>query len=324
MSSFSVTRAANGQIVLSLQNVSNYSVNGIGNVNGDINFSMGRTADNGSDETIMQIGQKDDAGCLKFEADATQANNFEFTGKNIDAEFGKKSETAYNVKWDVKNGSFDSSASKSSVIFEGGENSENNHINLGASRTKLGKYDNLIYDNGKSNIYTTDEETTTRVETMKDSVGAVVKAGNGQNDFYVGGSNSVLVGGSGKDSYITNKDTAYKNMMLGGDGNDVLTDYGSNSLFVGGKGTDGVDVHGKYGIANLGFDEAGNFAFGNGSYESSVFTGETQTDADGNVYSYKDILKLRGWDLETFLAESNLRNNPYYDLIQQEIEETLG
>ena len=323
MSSFSVTRAANGQIVLSMQNTNNYSVKDVGTTTGDINFSLNHTSD-GSDETVLQIGQQDEAGSLKFEAADTK-NSFEFLGQNIEAKFDKKNDMPYNVKWNASDSTFDSSKSKSSVIFEGGEKSKNNKFNFGTSSTKLlNKYDNVIFDGGENNIYTTGDATTTRVETTKNSKGAVVDAGNGANDFFVGGSYGVFSGGSGNDTFLTDKTNAKQNMMLGNAGSDTIYDYGQNSLFVGGSGVDVANIFGKYGIANLGFNEEGKFNFGNGSYESAVFTGEQQTDSTGKVYNYKDIMKLRGWDLETFLEKSNIKNNPYYDLIKKELEETLG
>lgn len=323
MSTFSVTRAANGQIVVSLQNLENYNVKDVGTMSGNVSISSGHTT-GASNESVLQIGQTSDAGSLKFEAASTN-NNLDFYGQNIDADFNTRNANPYNVSWEVHNGTFDSTKSSSSVIFESSEDSYNNLIKLGTAITKsLGKYDNLISDNGKNNTYVASDTSTSRVETTAKSTGAVVEAGNGLNDFYIGGSLGVFKGGSATDSYTTDKDTAKQNLMLGEGGNDVISDYGQNSLFVGGAGTDTANMYGKYGVANLGFDEAGNFTFGNGSLENSVFTGESQTDASGKVYKYEDVLKLRGWSAADFLSKSNIGNNPYYNLIKQEIEETLG
>lgn len=323
MSSFSVTRAANGQTIVSLQSLENYSIRGAGVLSGNVRISSGQTT-GGSDESVLQIGQTSDAGCLKFEAADTK-NNLEFYGQNINAEFNTKSSSYYNVKMNAHNSTLDSTKSNSSIVLENSESSYNNLIKTGTAQTKpLGKYDNLIYDNGKNNTYIASDTSTTRVETSATSNGAIVKAGNGLNDYFIGGTAGVFIGGNSTDNYITDKDTAKQNLMIGKLGNDIVSDYGQNSLFVGGAGLDTANLYGKYGVANLGFDEVGNFTFGNGSLENSVFTGEKQTDADGKVYDYKDILKLRGWSATDFLAKSNINNNPYYSLMKNEIEETLG
>lgn len=321
MSTFSVTRTANGQTVISLQNLQNYSVKDVGTMTGNVQLSLGKTTD---DETILKIDQSSDAGSLVLQVDDTK-NNLEFDGKNINAEFNKKNTNGYNVAWNASNSTLDSTKSNSSVIVETGKESNDNLIKLGTSSSKLlSKYDNVIFDNGKNNIYTASDTSTTRVETSATSNGAVVKAGNGLNDFYIGGSAGVFVGGSSVDKYTTYKNTAKQNMMLGKDGNDEVSDYGEYSLFVGGTGKDAAYLYGKHSIANLGFDEDGTFKFEDGSLENSVFKGETQTDADGNVYDYKTELKKHGWSATDFLAKSDINNNPYYSLIKKEIEETLG
>ncbi len=321
MATFSVTRSANGQVVISLKNVEDYNVNGLGKMKGDAKFSMGHTK--GSNETILQMGQTSDAGSLVFEASDAD-NNLEFFGKNLDVSIKNKETDPYNISWKADDSKFDSSKSKSTVIFQADEESSNNLIKMGASNSKISKFDNLILDNGQNNIYTMDAETTTRVETGAASKGAAVIAGNGANEFYLSGDLGTFIGGSGSDTFITDKATAKKNMMLGKAGADAIADYGENSLFIGGSGVDTAYIYGKYGIANLGFNEVGNFTFGNGSYQSSVFTGESQTDADGKIYKYADILKLRGWTLDGYLSESGIDNNPYYSLIKKEVEESLG
>ena len=326
MSTFSVSRSANGQIVLSLQNLDNYNVNGLGKMSGDVKLSVGQTNAT-TDQTVLQIGQSEDAGSLVFEA-TDSSNNLEFYGKNIDASVKNDSGSPYNISWKASNSTFDSTKANASVVFESDKNSSNNLVKLGSGNNKfLNKYDNLIFDNGKNNIYVAADSSTTRVETSETSKGVVVDAGNGANDFLIAGDLGTFIGGKGKDTYITDQKTANKNMMIGKEGADVLHDYGQNSLFIGGKygDVDEAYLYGKQGIANLGFDEVGKFNFENGSYESSVFTGATQTDANGKVYSYKDILKLRGWTIGQYLAESNINSNPYYNsLIKKEIEESLG
>ena len=321
MSTFSVTRSANGQVVLGFQNLDNYNVDGVGKMSGDAKFSLGTTG--ASNETVLQIGQSSDAGSLVFEATSSK-DNIEFYGTNIDASIKNQSTSPYNISWKAHNSKFDSSKSASSVLFSADKESYNNYIQLGASKAKVANtYDNLIYDDGKDNIYVSADNTTSRVETLANSKGAFVDAGNGANEFYVGGDLGTFVGGTGQDTFITSKATAYKNMMIGKEGADVLADYGNNSLFIGGSGYDTTYMYGTNGIANHGFNETGKYdwTYGTGN---SVFTGESQTDVNGKVYSYKDVLKQKGWTLASYLTESGIANNPYYSLIKKDVEESLG
>ncbi len=322
MSTFSVTRAANGQILLSFKDLNNYNVGSVGTFTGDMTFSVGQTSGS-SKETVIQIAQTDDDGSLVFEA-TNAKNSLEFSGHSIDASIKNQDSTPYNISWKANNSTFDSSKSGASVIFEGDKDSYNNYIKLGNAASKtLGKFDNLIFDNGKDNIYVSSEKSTNRVETSETSKGAVVATGNGENEFYIGGTLGAFIGGKGNDTFFTNKATANKNMMVGGDGADKLTDYAKNSLFIGGAGVDTANMYGNNGIANLGFNEKGIFdwTYGTGN---SVFTGESQTDSTGKVYSYKETLAQHGWSRASYLNESNIINNPYYSLIKGKIEESLG
>lgn len=323
MSNFSVTRAANGQVVLSMSNLENYRVNNVGTMSGDASFSLGKTSGT-SNQTVLQVGQTDKGSKLEFKA-ADTADNFQIYGQNIDADFNTKNATAYNVEWDASNSKFDSSDSDTAVLFEAGKNSRNNYIKLGTTADEsLGKYDNVVVDNGTDNLYVGSDKSVNRYETTSTSKGAIIKAGNGANDFYIGGSDAVVKGGSGSDTFITDQATANRNILLGGDGDDTILDYGRNTLFIGGKGTDSAGVYGKNGILNMGFDEASRVSIGNGSDGSAVFTGKTATTADGTTYNYNDILKDRGWTRSNFLEESGVSANPYYSLIKSDIEETLG
>lgn len=320
MSTFSVTRAANGQVVISLKQVEKYSVDGVGTMSGNMSFSLSNTSD-GTDETVLQVAQNSDFGNLEFEADKTK-DNFQFNGKNIDAKFNEKSATPYSVEWNANNSTFDSTGSKSAVIFEAGKSSYSNLIKIGESVTDIGSFDNLIFDSGVNNTYVASGASATKFESTADSMGAIVKAGNGKNEFLVGGKLGIFAGGSDVDAFITDKD-AVANIMLGNDGADILKDYAIHSLFLGGSGVDTAYIFGKDGIANLGFDEVGQAYLGNGSSHNVVFTGETQTDEDGNTYDYKDIMEIRGWTLENYLDNPLIKNNPYFSLIAKEVAETL-
>ncbi|MDD3236780.1 MAG: hypothetical protein PHV37_01625 [Candidatus Gastranaerophilales bacterium] len=316
MSTFSVTRAANGQIILSMQNMSKYNVANVGTMSGNLDFSLGQTGD--SDESVLQVASNTG---LEFNAAGT-TDSFEFDGSGVDAKFNQKADAAYNVAWNVKNGSFDSSKSNNTVIFQAGEDSANNVIKTGTSTTKLmDAYNNVIVDGGKNNTYIADDNSSNRYETTSTSETAAILAGDGKNDFFVGGKNGVFVGGSGVDRFITQNGTADRNLMIGADGADEVYDYGSNSMFIGGAGKDTVAANGTDGLFNAGFDEEANVSIkGSGN---AVFTGAEQTDSNGKVYKYADILKLRGWDMDNFFKFSDIEANPYFSLVEKALEDNI-
>lgn len=321
--SFSVKRNENGTAVVSLRNVNNYHVNGLGTASGDMDFVLGSTND-GSNGTVLQISQNDADSKLKFTMAAT-ADGFQFNGSHIAAKANQSLSTAYNVEWNANNSSFDSTSANASVLFQATEQSYNNLIAVGdCSTVDDDHFDNFIVDSGHGNTYLALDTSSNLFETTAASSGVIIQTGKGDNTFKIGGHDGIYSGGSGNDTFITDAETSFGNVLFGNDGEDVLNDYATGTLFFGGAGADTANMYGAFGIANLGFNEDGNTAyFGNGSYQNAVFTAEEMQAADG-TYSFTDIMKMRGWDLANYLENADAVNNPYFnELMAKLIQESL-
>lgn len=322
MASYTVTRAANGQVIVSFKDMENHNVKGVGTMTGDATFAVGTTGE--SDESVFQVGNDAEAANLEFSADKT-TDNFEFNGENINAEFKNESEQAYNVQWNAKDSTFDSSASNSSVIFVAGEESSNNLITLGDSANNVSGFDNLVSDSGKNNAYVAQGKSSNVFKTTAESVGALIQAGNAHNEFYLSGSYGVFSGGSADDLFVTDAASGEYNVMLGNAGSDRIFDYGSHSLFAGGAGYDYAKLFGEYGVFNLGFGEEGYVEYGSSADHSAAFTAETSNpDKDGKIYTYSEVLAMNQFELEAFLETSGLKDNPYLNLVLNGLKEAFN
>lgn len=329
MGDLKVYRAENGQLVVSLNNVNDKELGSVGTVSGNLELRVG-TTEGSSDETVLMIAQNTEE-TLDFKAEDS-FNNYEFSGKNIDADFNTTGTKPYSVSMNTTDSTFDSSKCTKGVVLSTTADSSNNYIKLGTSTSNLlsettadGKtvsFQNYVVDAGSKNTIDSTSGGATLFETEATSNGVIIDAGNSANMFILAGDNGVFSGGSGTD-YFATQSGANNNVMLGNAGSDVLYESGSSNLFVGGTGYDSATMQGHNSIANLGFNETGYASYGNGSYQSTIFTGESATDSLGNVHKYAQIMKANGWTLEQFLEKSGIEENPNYASIKAELEKVF-
>ncbi|MDO5304781.1 MAG: hypothetical protein Q4E87_04320, partial [bacterium] len=146
-----------------------------------------------------------------------------------------------------------------------------------------GKYDNVVVDNGKNNVYKGDSNTTNMFVTSETSDGALIYGGDGKNTALIGGKNGMYIGGAGEDT-ITTSEGSKNNLLFGMDGDDTINEYGQHNTFLGGRGNDKYNSFGKDNLANLGYGEDYELNLRAGS-NNTIFTGE---ELDG--YNYNDFL----------------------------------
>ena len=95
-------------------------------------------------------------------------------------------------------------------------------------------------------------------------------------------------------------DASYRNVIIGGDGDDTVTDKGGYNIFFGGNGKDAYSVSGQSGIAFLGKDGEEGGIIGSSADKSYIFTTE-ETTIKGRTYKLSDIMKRYSWTLYEFL-----------------------
>ena len=316
MSSFGVVRGENGQIKMTINNVKDYDIAGVGNITGSATFSVGNTGQK-SNETVIEVGQTQDSAALLMNVDE-DIDNIEFYGENIEARFADKKEKQYNVQMSAKNSTIDASKSNSSMIVNTHEKSENNTVILGSAKKNqdvLNNPDHIVIDSGKNNTFISAEDTNNYFQTTEKSNGAVILGGNGANQFDIAGNNAFVVGGKAADTFTT-KAGSKGNVLVGMDGNDTFTDFGKGNLMAGGKGYDNITMNGDKALANFGFGEDYEVHYGGGASDNAAFAGESyqrQSTAGKNditYYNYKDylnnFLKENNTSMEEFMKKAGL------------------
>lgn len=304
MSNFSISRNQNGQAQITMNSVKNKQIDGVGNLTGSATFTVGNTGQK-SNETVVQIGQTKDDDALLIAVD-DDIDNIELYGTNLEACFDSKETEQYNVQWDAKNSVLNSSEGNASLLITTNELSDNNMFILGQASSSQALFadsnvDNMIVDNGSNNTFISSENSANYFETTETSKNAQIYGGNGDNTFVIGGNNAFVVGGDGNDYFVTGQ-LSDNNMLFGMDGNDYLQDFGNRNFFGGGKGFDSVSVNGKNGLYNLGKNEDYNAAI-NGGSNNAVFSTDSITDNNGNIYSYEEYIEQYLDDVGMTLAE---------------------
>ena len=277
---FNVVRGDNGQVRVTLNNVKGFNVIGAGNVTGSGTFSVGETSDA---QTVVQVGQTRQDKELNYNVSGN-LTNYEFYGENVNANFNSSTKKSYNVQWNASNSKLDSTKGDGSLYINTSEDAANNNFKLGDAGQKIdGKYDNVVVDNGKNNVYKGDSNTTNMFVTSETSDGALIYGGDGKNTALIGGKNGMYIGGAGEDT-ITTSEGSKNNLLFGMDGDDTINEYGQHNTFLGGRGNDKYNSFGKDNLANLGYGEDYELNLRAGS-NNTIFTGE---ELDG--YNYNDFL----------------------------------
>ncbi|MGN0015298.1 MAG: hypothetical protein ACI37T_07780, partial [Candidatus Gastranaerophilaceae bacterium] len=284
-----------------------YNIDGVAKVTGSATFSVGNTGQQ-SNETVLQMGATQDTPTvLQIDDDL---DNMEFYGSDLEAKFKNRTDKEYNIQWNAVDSELNSTKDKGSFLISTHENSANNTFKLGlADNVDVSNY---VVDSGKNNTFFSAEKSANYFETTETSIGANIYAGNGQNNFLIGGSEGFVVGGSANDLFIT-ADTSSKNILAGMKGNDAFADYGKQNLILGGAGNDSLEVGGEKGLANLGFGEDYTVDIKSGANDNAIFTGKKLTASDLTNYNYEEFLQNylenTGITMAEFMARAELSKN---------------
>ena len=340
LTSFTLTRLDNGQTMSSIKG-SNVNVTNVGKVSGSASFMLSETNDS-SPETVFDVMQLDSSGFMSIDV-AGNDNNTRFTGSNINARFNAENNYGYNVELNTVNSSFDFSGTNSGAQISTTSGSAYNRVQLGggknvvhyetidAALTSTGQaqtrfFNNLVTDSGYSNVFLSSKNSQTKFETTKDSRGAFIQGGYGNDVFDIGGTYGVFNGVAGDNIFTTAEaksisDTSAFNVVFGGVGANTYNDFGIKNMYQGayalyGAGTNGADLvrlNGVYGIARI--DTSGDLAARSdimisGSYNAG-FTGE-RGEVDGVTLNYNDVLLGRvgnftsttAWTLDNFYSSN--------------------
>lgn len=327
---FAVKRMDDGQVIVGVKNADKSGVDGLGEITGDAHLSMGKT-EGDSNETVVQVGQTDKDSHLSVRVNS-KANNQEYYGENIDANYNTSSAKTYRVDWDVRNGNLDSSRSNNSMLVETSENAENNNFHFGTASAKNYvdgmAFDNMYVDNGKNNTVTSTASSGNYFQTSSTSENANIYGGNRSNYFIIDGSDGTYVGGKSDDTFLTGFN-ARQNFLAGRDGNDFLSDYGNRTFFSAGKGNDTARLAGNNAFAQMGADEdfsASILGSNNQVWSANEYTREKTAatgDSEQLYYNYKTELDnyMMKNNLSFSVMMDKLSNNP--DAVIKEIMDSI-
>lgn len=298
------SRDENGQIIVNFSNAENFDVINVGKINGSVSMQVGSTGE--TEELGVSFVQNDSDESASVKLANSDGRNYSFTGCNfnISAQGGSASRM---ITMDTVNSNLNLSNTSGINCVLMSETGGFNAVALG--------YGNDVYlDNGMYNI-ATDKGGANTFETGTTSIGAIISAGNGADVFKIGGSYGVINAGGGNDTIATlghmtddgddNYNYSYRNVIIGGDGDDYIIDHGAYNLFFGESGFDTYVGSGDNGIANLGFgeEEGGSATFNDDAIDSYAFSTIEQTDErTGRVYNYYDVLRSFNWSLDDFLS----------------------
>ena len=312
------TRDDNGRAIMKAQEADNVFFKGVGYVSGNGTLSFGATDSVYNQTQITYSTEKDEENLLIL--DNQNGQNVNITGENANVScLGGNAQRTIQI---------DASASNVDLTNAGGaqivtvtENTQDNRVNLGSGSdvyTDEGKF-NYADDNGGANTFTT----------TSTSHGSVIEAGAGNDTFVIGGKYGVYDGGNGNNVYgttmadVTNTgatnttiDGSYRNVIIGGNGNETYVDKGMSNIFFGNGGVDSVEFYGIKGLADLtnNSGEAGG-KFMSSATESYAF-GATKTiwvsDGNGGKVAkevsydiYEKMIKF-DWTLEDFFDYSEI------------------
>lgn len=230
--SIMITAGADGNPLVYMQDVKNYNIGGVGSVTGSGALSIGANSDG---KTQYSFANNTDSA-LKFTGESS-SNNYSFTGQNISATLGNKSDT---VVWNAQNSVLNANGGNDSIYST--TNSTNNQLNLGSGDDILiedGDF-NFISGTGDNSIALTDK-----------SEGSVVSTGSGSDTVAVQGKNAFVYTGSGDDKVATSTGST-NNVISTAAGADTIVDKGSANRIFGGSGADTAILAGLNGISEFG------------------------------------------------------------------------
>ena len=257
-----------------------------------------------SSNTVITLANKD-------------GNHYNFVGDNMDIR-AKNGAADRTIQMDTKNSTLDlSNTSGENFVYMSEESADNT--------TYLGQSSNNYIDGGDYN-WVSGESASHRYETTDTSEGSIIKAGNGDDQFTIGGQYGVIDGAGGNDYFQTvgiwgeNEDSSYRNIIIGGDGNDTLVDKGGYNIFFGQNGIDKYEAHGSNGIANMGFggEDSEVEIKSSAQYTYAFSTDEAKVKDGGLSYNIYELMKKFNWDLDLFLYDPKFSEFSLHDNIDEE------
>jgi len=288
-----------GKVYTQIQGAEDYNIGNVGQVSGSTAFHITEDKnDEGGYQPTLNFSQHDENGSMELVGfDIT--NNLNFHGHNITADFSK-AEGDQTITLDAKNSKVH--AGNGSNVVKTTAQSENNTIISGynASDFSDSGSNNTFKALGGANYF----------QTTGSSKGANIYDGAGASTFDIAGQYGFVDGGNGDDTFnlhgemLVNKNFAYRNVITGGNGNDVFTGKGAHNLIFGNEGRDNYSVGGDWNLANLGFYEGADVRLPSSSRFGMAFTTTNFTSANGVTYDYYTALN----------GEYYASNSNYFDL----------
>ena len=312
------TRDENGRAIMKAQNADNVLFKGVGYISGNGTLSFGSTDSVYNKTQITYSAEKDVENELIL--DNKNGQNVNITGENANVScLGGNAQRTIQV---------DASASNIDLSSAGGVQTVQVTKNTQDNRVSLGSAGDIYTDEGKFN-YAEDNGGANKFTTTNTSHGSVIVAGAGNDTFVICGKFGVFDGGNGNNVYGTTMaevndttiknttiDGSFRNVVIGGNGNETFIDKGMSNIFFGNGGADAVEFHGIKGIADLtnNSGEAGG-KFMSSATESFAFASTKTiwvTDRNGNKVEkevtfdvYQKIIQY-GWTLEDFFEYSEI------------------
>ena len=292
----SFDRDADGRLILKADNATAAYIEGVGTISGDgqLKFTITDEDSNISAFEYMHEGEDEASSFTLDNADGVHYN-IKGDHVNLKSQSGGADRT---IQVDANNSNIDLGKAGGSQFVYLSEESHDNKTTLGYGN------DNYI-DAGQFN-YSKAKGGNNRFESTADSHGSVMIGGSGADTFMIGGKYGVFDGGAGNDTFEAlglfgeSSDASYRNVIIGGDGDDTVTDKGGYNIFFGGNGRDAYSVSGQSGIAFLGEDGEEGGIIGSSADKSYIFTTE-ETTIKGRTYKLSDIMKRYSWTLYEFL-----------------------
>ena len=291
------TRDSSGHVMLKAQNAENVEFKGVGIVSGNGTISFGSTGED-NHTMVSYITEKDQENEFILANDSGMNYNILGEGANVKSMGGNATRM---IEVSAINSNIDLSNTSGSQALNMTESARDNKIQLGVGSdyyVDAGDY-NQVVDNGGYNNY----------ETKSTAFGTVIVGGAGKDDFLIGGKYAVISGGYGSNSYkvmsngneIT-EDSAFGNIIIGGDGNEYYEDHSLNNFFYGAGGADSVKLTGIDCLVDLS-DNYGEVTgtISSTSIESMIFVDKNKT-YDGKTYSLFQKMKELGFDINEFLT----------------------
>lgn len=293
-STIKFSRAEDGSVILNFTDAKNAKIENVGTVSGNAQLLLGITSEE-DDFTMFQYVHEGDSE-NEFKLANIDGNHYNIVGENanVTTEAGNAEKT---IQVDAKNSNIDLSKSEGAHVVYMSETSSGNKTTLGYGG------DNYI-DAGQFN-HATNKGGNDRMESALGSYGSVMIGGSGNETFLIGGKYGIYDGGAGSDKFQTLGDTdsqdgSYRNIIIGGAGDDHVIDKGEYNIFFGGSGKNTYEAQGHKGIAQLGSE--GNAAvIGSSADKTYIFAEDEATDTKGNTYNIYEIMNKYHWTLYEFL-----------------------